>query len=119
MSLPSVFQLIFLFAFVLTVFLIIQNPQRAFGVNPDNPFYPWKRWTWKAMPPNWESKLLQLLSYLALFALLAAYAWFKQRGWVAVFSAMISVNFAAHAVRIVVKRINLGSPGGNQGRADF
>ena len=102
MSLPSVFQLIFLFAFVLTVFLIIQNPQRAFGINPDNPFYPWKRWTWKAMPPNWKSKLSQLLFWLATFALVAAYALLKQREWAAVFSAMMSVNFAAHAVRIVI-----------------
>ncbi len=114
MSLPSVFQLIFLFAFVLTVFLTIRRPQR-FGIDPNDPFYPWKRWTWKAMPPNWKSKLLQLLFWLAAFALVAAYALFKQRGWVAVFSAMMSVNFAAHAVRIVVKRINLGSLGG----ADF
>ena len=115
MSPLSVVQLTFLFAFVLGVFLTIRRPQR-FGIDPNDPFYPWKRWTWKAMPPNWESKLLQLLSWVAAFALVAAYALSKQKGWVAVFSAMMSVSFAAQAVRIVVKRINLGSPGGKPGQ---
>ena len=112
MSPVLVLQLTFLFAFVFAVVLLIRSPQR-FGINRDDPFYPWKRWTWNAVPPNWKSKLLQSFFWSAAFALTTLF----EQGLVLVcIPWLLSLNFAVHSVRIVANVLSLKSLGGRPGR---
>jgi hypothetical protein len=78
----------------------------------DEPFYYFKRWTWKEAPENWRSKMMQCILWMVVFGALAfffVYSTPGQKQWpIIAVPAMMSIHFLFYALRIYlsVKRLN-------------
>ena len=83
--------------------LILCGTKRAY----DDPFYYFKRWTWKEPPHKWRSKALQCILWMIVFGVLAFYYMStmpEQRPWpfIAV-PALMSIHFLVFALRIYLR----------------
>ena len=78
----------------------------------EEPFYYFKRWTWKEPPEKWRSKMMQCILWMVVFGALAFFFVFTapgQKPWpfIAVPAGM-SIHFLFFALRIYlsIKRLN-------------
>ncbi len=76
-----------------------------------NPFFPFRRWNFTSMPPDWKRRLVAHFVYGLLFGCVTI--WLSLRygagaGGVAAVSGLMCLNFVVVAFRIIAKSRALG-----------
>ena len=80
----------------------------------NKPFYPFRRWDWTTLPLNWKRFLALVVSFALAFGFFSVWVLLRSGAgaWSpASVSALLALHFAVLFVRIVAKRIGLGTPG--------
>ena len=97
-------------AFLALSYLLVLHPGCPQSVRrwlTESPLDPWKKWDWQEPPKNWKSALRLYLSFTFLFAALTVYIICRTHphiGWGFVaMSSILSLSFAVHSTRLVVK----------------
>ena len=77
------------------------------------PFYPFRRWDWTEMPTNWRGALVWCCIYTLAFGCVTTWLMLSHgaSGWaVASVSGLMCLHFMVLSVRIIAKKVALGSP---------
>ena len=110
------FSVLFLVSFVAAGFCFLSRPQRINSLQKGlprwarsrgtaDPFYPFRRWDWTALPPHWKSALGTSILGIFMFATLAAWFGFRTERptGLTLFALCMTLFHCVHLVRILRK----------------